>query len=112
MIKKVRTRKPSAKARAVRAAPASQAPLALCLYVAGNAPNSQLAVSNLAAICAEYLPGRFQLEIVDVLATPLRALADGILVTPSLALPASSPAVRIIGNLSDRDGVLHALGIT
>lgn len=86
-------------------------PMALCLYVAGNAPNSQLAVSNLAAICDEFLPGRYQLEIVDVLATPLRALADGILVTPSLALTATSPAVRIIGNLSDRDSVLHALGI-
>ena len=86
--------------------------IAMCLYVAGNAPNSQLAVANLAAICAEFLVGRFTLEIVNVLETPLRALADGILVTPSLARSAPPPAIRIVGNLNDRNSVLSALGIT
>lgn len=104
-------RPPRPNATTTRRAKASEEPLALCLYVAGNAPNSQLAISNLATICAEFLPGRFKLEIVDVLSAPLRALDDGILVTPSLALPATRPAVRIIGNLSNRDSVLHALGI-
>jgi len=84
----------------------------MCLYVAGRAPNSQLALANLTAICGEYLSGRFQLEIVDVLATPMRAFADGILVTPSLARTDTLPQVRIIGNLSDRTSVLRALGIS
>ncbi len=86
--------------------------ISMCLYIAGNAPNSQLAVTNLAAMCQEFLVGRFELEVVDVLTTPLRALADGILVTPSLARIAPGPAVRIVGNLNDRNSVLHALGIT
>jgi circadian clock protein KaiB len=86
--------------------------IAMCLYVAGNAPNSQQAQSNLAAICQEFLHGRFELEIVDVLTAPMRALADGILVTPSLARIAPAPPVRIVGNLNDRNSVLHALGIT
>lgn len=86
--------------------------LTLCLYVAGNAPNSQMAVSNLTAICEQYLVGRCQLEIVDVLTSPQRALADGILVTPSLACSGPQPAVRIVGNLNDHNSVLHALGIT
>jgi len=103
---------PSAKSKPRIASETASAQVSLCLYVAGNAPNSQLAVSNLAAICEEHLQGRFQLEVVDVLMTPLRALADGILVTPSLALLAPQPAVRIIGNLNDRNSVLHALGIT
>lgn len=81
------------------------------LYIASNAPNSVRAVANLAAICKEYLKDNFKLEIIDVLEYPLRALADGILVTPSLAKLSPLPAARIVGNLSDKSSVLHALGI-
>ena len=81
------------------------------LYVANNAPNSAQAVANLEAICQEYLQDNFTLEIVDVLEFPQRALADGILVTPSLAKLSPSPSTKIVGNLSDRVSVLHALGI-
>jgi circadian clock protein KaiB len=81
------------------------------LYVANDAPNSLRAVANLAAICEEYLKGKFKLEIIDVLEHPLRALADGILVTPSLAKILPLPAARIIGNLGEKADVLRALGV-
>jgi circadian clock protein KaiB len=81
------------------------------LYIANNAPNSVRAVANLEAICNEHLKDKFKLEIIDVLETPLRALADGILVTPSLTKMSPSPAAKVIGNLSDTKSVLHALGI-
>jgi len=81
------------------------------LYIADAAPNSVKVIANLEAICKEHLPGAFKLEIVDVLEFPLRALADGVLVTPHLAKLAPSPAAKIVGNLSDRSNVLHALGI-
>jgi circadian clock protein KaiB len=81
------------------------------LYIVNNAPNSLRAVANLEAICKEHLEDNFKLEIIDVLETPLRALADGILVTPSLTKVSPSPAARIVGNLSDKSSVLHALGI-
>jgi circadian clock protein KaiB len=82
------------------------------LYIANNAPNSARAVANLAAICKEYLEDRFKLEIIDVLEHPLRALADGILVTPSLAKISPSPAAKIVGNLGEKSSVLRALGVT
>ena len=104
--------KKSPTSKSKRADGAASGPITLCLYVAGNAPNSQMAVSNLNAICEQYLVGRCQLEIVDVLTSPQRALADGILVTPSLSCSGSQPAVRIVGNLNDHNSVLHALGIT
>ena len=85
--------------------------LRLRLYVAGGAPNSVRAIANLAAICEEYLQAAFKLEIVDVLQFPLRALADGVLVTPHLAKLSPSPAAKVVGNLSDRGSVLDALGI-
>jgi circadian clock protein KaiB len=83
----------------------------LRLYVAGGAPNSVLATANLAAICKAHLQFVFKLEIIDVLKFPLRALADGVLVTPHLAKLSPAPGARIVGNLSDTAGVLHALGI-
>jgi circadian clock protein KaiB len=84
----------------------------LRLYVAGGAPNSVQAIANLAAICKAHLQWAFKLEIIDVLKSPLRALTDGVLVTPHLAKLSPSPAANIVGNLSDRASVLAALGIS
>jgi circadian clock protein KaiB len=81
------------------------------LYIAAGAPNSVKAVANLQAICKKHLVDGFKLEVIDVLEFPLRALADGILVTPSLSKLAPSPGTKIVGNLSDRVNVLQALGI-
>ena len=84
--------------------------LRLRLYVAGNAPNSVRAVANVRAICDEHFPGGHDLEIVDLVLHPARALADEIIVTPTLLKLAPLPAARVIGNLSDAPQVLVALG--
>jgi circadian clock protein KaiB len=84
--------------------------LRLRLYVAGNAPNSLSAVANATSICEEYFALRHELEIVDLLAHPQRALADGILVTPTLLKLSPPPVQRVIGNLSDTKQVLLTLG--
>jgi circadian clock protein KaiB len=81
------------------------------LYVADHAENSVRAVANLAAICREHLPGRYKIEVVDVFKEPERALADGILMTPTLIRLAPTPVRRIVGTLSDARPVLHALGL-
>ena len=93
------------------AVPAATAVVVICLYIADSAPNSVRAIANLEAICNEHLKGNFRLEIIDVLESPQRALADGIVVTPSLAKLSPLPAARVVGNLSDRASVLRALGI-
>ena len=68
------------------------AKLQLRLYVAGNTQNSALAAANLNALCRAHLPGRYDIEIVDVFREPERALADGILMTPTLIKLAPLPA--------------------
>jgi circadian clock protein KaiB len=83
----------------------------LRLYIAGGAPNSVQAIANLEAICAEYLVGGHRLEIVDILDNPRRAMAEGVLVTPSLAKLSPLPAAQVVGNLSDKKRVLLALGL-
>jgi circadian clock protein KaiB len=81
------------------------------LYVVSGAPNSVQALANLEAICQRQLKGSYQLEVVDVLEQPLRALADGVIVTPSLIKLSPPPAAQIVGNLSDKSKVQRALGL-
>ena len=81
------------------------------LYVAGRAPNSVKAITNLEAICRQHFKDSYKLEIVDVCEYPRRALDDGILVTPSLTKISPSPGSHVIGNLSDTSSVLAALGL-
>ena len=83
----------------------------LRLYIAGGAPNSLQAIANLEAICREYLKDGHKLEVVDVLEHPQRAMAEGVLVTPSLAKLSPLPAANVVGNLSDKPKVLLALGL-
>lgn len=83
--------------------------LRLRLYVAGQAPNSLRAIGNAKAICEEYFNGRYVLEIIDMIAHPKRALADAIIVTPTLVRLSPLPITRVIGNLSDTERVLMVL---
>jgi len=83
----------------------------LRLYIAGKAPNSVQAIANLDAICKEYLKDGHALEVVDVLEQPQRAMAEGVLVSPSLTKVSPLPGVSIVGNLSDKARVLAALGL-
>jgi circadian clock protein KaiB len=81
------------------------------LYVAGDAQNSAQAVANLIGFCRSHLPDRHEIEVVDVFREPKRALADGIFMTPTLVKLAPSPVRRIVGNLSQTQPVLQALGL-
>ena len=81
------------------------------LYVAGDAPNSVQARVNLAAICRTHLPGRYEIEVVDVFQHPKRALIDGIFITPMLVRVAPAPMCRIVGALSQTPTVIQAMGL-
>jgi circadian clock protein KaiB len=81
------------------------------LYVAADSLNSVQATANLGALCQTYLPGRFEIEIVDVFRQPLRALAEDIRMTPTLLKISPRPARRIIGTLSQTQRVLDTLGL-
>ena len=83
----------------------------LRLYIAGDAPNSLQAIANLVEICHQHLKDGHKIEVVDVLKYPLRAMAQGVRVTPTLAKLSPGPIANIVGNLSDKRKVLVALGL-
>lgn len=83
----------------------------LKLYVTGNTPRSDRAISNLKALCEGNFPNHYQIIIVDVLKQPDIAEKEKIIVTPTLIKELPLPQVRIIGDLSDKETVLMGLGI-
>ena len=103
---------PGKKTKRGASGPAAATVVVMRLYIAGKAPNSVKAVANLEAICRRYLEDGYRLEIVDVCEHPLRALQDGVVVTPTLAKVSPTPISNVVGNLSDKGSVLQALGIT
>jgi circadian clock protein KaiB len=82
------------------------------LFVAGNGPNSQQALSNLHGLCREHLRDRYTIETVDVVKDVKAAASDNILITPALVLVRPLPRAVILGNLSDRQKVLFALRLS
>jgi circadian clock protein KaiB len=85
--------------------------LALKLYVAGRAPHSLQALANLEAILEAYAePGSYTLEVIDALEEPLRALEEGIFVTPAL-VRVSPNHLHLVGALSEREEVARLLGL-
>ncbi|KQW97189.1 hypothetical protein ASC94_10400 [Massilia sp. Root418] len=81
------------------------------LYVAGDAPNSMQALENLQTLCDAHLAQHYEIEVVDVFREQMRALEDGVFMTPTL-LKLEPPAVRrIVGSLKQTEDVLLALGL-
>lgn len=68
-----------------------------------------MALQNIAEIRERYLADRCELEVIDLFEEPLRALEDGVMMTPMLLLISRDPPVNIVGNLSDWGPVFQAL---
>jgi circadian clock protein KaiB len=83
----------------------------LRLYIAGNSPRCVAAISNLQKICEEHLPGKYRLEVIDLLKKPQLAKGDQILAVPTLVRRLPEPLKRMIGDLSDTEQVLVGLDL-
>lgn len=89
----------------------SEPVFAFRLYVAGDGQNSVRAIANLTALCEARLAGRHRIEIVDVFGHPERALADRIVMTPTLMRVEPAPIRRVVGTLQASEDVVSALGL-
>lgn len=81
----------------------------LRLYVAGRSPKSVEAIENLRRVCEQYLPGRYHVELVDLLEHPKLARGDEIIAIPTLVRRLPEPIRKIIGDLSDTEQLLVGL---
>jgi circadian clock protein KaiB len=81
----------------------------LRLYVAGQSAKSVAAFANLRALCERYLPGKYEIEIVDLLQKPQLARGDQIVAIPTLVRKLPEPIRKIVGDLSNTEKTLVGL---
>jgi circadian clock protein KaiB len=84
---------------------------ALTLYVSGASELSARAIADTTALCDVHLGGRYHLAIVDVHENPAPGLSSQVIATPTLIRNLPLPERRLVGDLSDTNKVLHALGL-
>ncbi len=83
----------------------------LRLYVAGMGPKSLQAINNIKHICEEYLPGKCQLEVIDIHQNPIFAKDGQIVAAPILIKELPPPLKKIIGSMADTERVLVGLDL-
>jgi circadian clock protein KaiB len=85
--------------------------LVLQLYVSGMSPKSMEAIENIKRLCDEHLKDAFELEIIDIYKNPEVATQQQIVFSPSLIKNLPLPRKTLVGNFSDTEKVIKALGI-
>ena len=83
----------------------------LRLYIAGETSRSIAALRNLQALCKQYLPANYRIEVIDLLRNPQLAAGDQILAVPTLVRRLPPPLKKIIGDLSNAERVLVGLDL-
>ena len=81
----------------------------LRLYIAGQTPRSVAAFANLKKLCEEHLPGRYKIEVIDLMQHPQLAAGDQIVAIPTLVRKLPEPLRRIVGDLSNTERALVGL---
>jgi len=83
----------------------------LRLYVAGMNPKSTQAIENVKRICEEHLPGKYQLEVIDIYQYPIFAKDGQIVAAPTLIKELPPPLRKLIGSMADTERVLVGMDL-
>ena len=69
----------------------------LTLYVTGTSRRSIQSIEAIKSLCEQHLPGRYDLEVVDLYQQPRKAKDDQIFAAPTGTTRSSSPQTRVVG---------------
>lgn len=83
----------------------------LRLYVAGMGPKSVQAINNIKRIFDEYMPGKYELEVIDIYQNPVFARNGQIVAAPTLIKELPPPLKKLIGSMSDTERVLVGMDL-
>ena len=83
----------------------------LRLYVAGMSPKSIQAIENIKKLCEENMPGRYQLDIIDIYQQPIFAKEGQIVAAPTLIKELPPPISKMVGDMSNKERVLVGLDL-
>jgi circadian clock protein KaiB len=80
------------------------------LFIADGAPGCAQAVRNLRKICARLGGDACEVRVIDIHVDPRLAETERIMALPTLVKTEPGPALRVVGDLSDHERILAALG--
>lgn len=83
----------------------------LHLYVAGMGPKSIQAINNIKRIFEEYMPDKYELEVIDIYQHPVFAKDGQIVAAPTLIKELPPPLRKLIGSMSDTERVLVGMDL-
>lgn len=83
----------------------------LRLYVAGMGPRSIEAINNIKRIFEEYMPDKYELEVIDIYQHPVFAKDGQIVAAPTLIKELPPPLRKLIGSMSDTERVLMGMDL-
>ncbi len=83
----------------------------LHLYVSGQTPASRRAIENLRELCETYLPGRYELEIIDAYQQPELLKEAQVVALPTLIKELPVPLRKLVGDLSNTEDIVVRLDI-
>lgn len=83
----------------------------LKLYVTGMTPRSTHAIMNVREILNEHLPGRYELEVIDLFQQPSLEKGEQIIAIPTLIRKLPLPIRRFVGDMSDAEQILVGLDL-
>ncbi len=83
----------------------------LRLYIAGMTGEAQTALANLEDICEKYVPGRYAIEVIDLLERPRLASDEQIFAVPTVVRKLPPPIRKLVGDLSDTAKVVDGLDL-
>jgi circadian clock protein KaiB len=89
----------------------AKAKYAMRLYITGATPRSSAAVTNLRKLCDKYLPGEYDLRIIDIYQQPQLASEGQVIAAPTLVKSFPLPLRRFIGDMSNTENLLAGLEI-
>jgi len=81
----------------------------LRVYVADWKTRAAVTVANLERLCQQNLPGRYHIQIVDLLRNPERCAKDQIVAIPTVIRYFPLPERRAIGTLSNEQAAIAVL---
>ena len=81
------------------------------LYVSGSTPRSSVAIANVRRICEQYLPGHYELEVIDVYQQPAATKQAQIIAVPTLIKELPFPPQRFVGDMSNTERIVIGLNL-
>jgi circadian clock protein KaiB len=81
------------------------------LYVSGTSSRTSVAIANIRRIGDQYLPGHYELEVIDIYQQPAATKTAQVVAVPTLIKELPFPPQRFVGDMSNTERIVIGLNL-